>query len=162
MYNVLVDSDALIKIPKAGFLHEITRNFKASITEDVHEEAVREGKSRLYQDADKIQDFVSQKKIIVIAANAYKRNKTPKKPFGKGETSLFQAYGKGKIIVTDDLSFIACLREEGMKWLSSPHLIIALVKGKSISRQKALYYADRLKPYIRKDVYEAVKNDIGE
>ena len=162
MYKLLFDSDALIKASKAEFLDKIAENFNASITEEVYAEAVKEGKKGFYQDADKIESFVSNGKIKIINKKFYKKKKKPEKSFGKGEESTFQAYKKGSLIVSDDLSFTSYIKKENIKSLSSAHLIYALVKKKKLSKDDAHYCLEKLRPYIRKEVYKSVKTDIGE
>ncbi len=162
MYKLLFDSDALIKISKAEFLDVIVKNFNASIAEEVYEEAVKEGKKGFYPDADKIGNFIQEGKIKIIKKQYYNKGKKTKQPFGRGEASVFQAYKKGNIIVSDDLSFTSYARKENIKSLSSAHLIYVLVKKRKISKDKAYDSLEKLKPYIRKDVYELVKKDIGE
>ncbi len=162
MYKLLFDSDALIKSSKAEFLGKIAENFNVSITEEVYYEAVEEGKKGFYQDADKIDDFVNKGKIKVINKEAYTKKKEPQKSLGKGEKSLYQAYKKGSLIISDDLSFMSYLKKEDIKSLSSAHLLYALVKKKKLSKGDAHYCLEKLRPYIRKEVYKSVKTDIGE
>src|SRR3989338_11182952 len=107
MYKLLFDSDALIKASKAEFLDKTVKNFDVSITEEVYNETVKEGKKGFYPDADKIENFVNKGKIKVINKKYYKEKKEPEKSFGKGEKSTFQVYKKGSLIVTDDLSFMS-------------------------------------------------------
>lgn len=159
MYKLLFDSDALIKASKAEFLDKIAENFNVSITEEVYNETVKEGKKGFYQDADKIGDFVNKGKIKIIKE---KYKKELKQSFGKGEKSTYQAYKKGTLIITDDLRFTSHIKRENIKSLSSAHLLYALVKKKKLSKDNAHYCLEKLKPYIRKDVYKLIKKDIGE
>lgn len=159
MYKLLFDGDALIKASKAEFLEKVTDNFDVSITEEVYNETVKEGRKGFYQDADKIDDFVNKGKIKIINGR-YKSEL--KQSFGVGEKSTYQAYRKGIVIITDDLKFTAYIKKESVKSLSSAHLIYALVKKKKLSKDNALYCLEKLKPYIRKEVYELIKKDIGE
>ena len=162
MYKLLFDSDALIKASKAEFLGKIAENFNISITEDVYNETVKEGKKGFYQDADKIENFVNVGRIRVISKRHYKEKKLPEKNFGEGEKSTFQAHKKGSLIVSDDLSFTSYIKKEDIKSLSSAHLIYVLVKKKKLSKGDAHYCLEKLRPYIRKEVYKSVKTDIGE
>ena len=160
MYKLLFDSDALIKASKAEFLDYIADNFDVLITEEVYNETVKEGKKGFYKDADKIENLVNGGKIRVIKEKYYKKKKGPRQNFGKGEKSIFQAYKKGRLIITDDLSFALCIKKENMQSLSSAHLIPVLVKKEKLGKDNAYYCLKQLKPYIRKDIFELVKNDI--
>ena len=159
MYKLLFDSDALIKVSKAEFLDKIAENFNVSITEEVYNETVKEGKKGFYQDAEKIGDFVDEGKIKIIKEEC---KKELKQSFGKGEKSTYNAYKRGTVIITDDLKFASYIKRENIKSLSSAHLIYVLAKKKKLSRDNALYCLEKLKPYIRKEVYKLVKKDVGE
>lgn len=162
MYKLLLDSDALIKISKAEFLGVVVENFKAFITEEVYEETVKEGKKELYPDADIIEKFIQERYITLINKGQYKEDKKPKQNFGKGEASVLQAYKRDNFIVSDDLSFTSYARKGNLKILSSAHLIYVLLKKGKLSKDKAYDSLEKLKPYIRKDVYKLIKKDIGE
>ncbi len=159
MYKLLVDSDALIKVTKAGFIETTASAFKIYITDDVYKEAVEQGRKGLYEDADKIKSLIDAKRILIIKASKYKKTK-PKQDFGKGETSVFQAYKKDYLIVTDDLSFAVYLNEESIKNISSAHLLIELLRKGKIKNTEAYFHLEKLKPLIRKEIYELVKEDI--
>lgn len=161
MYKLLFDSDALIKVTKADILDKIVNTFKVFITEEVYNESVKEGKKGLYQDADKIENFVNNGKIKILKGISYKKNIKPDQSFGKGETSSFQAYKQNYLIATDDLSFTSYLHKRNIRTLSSAHLLIGLVRKNKLKKDEAYYCLDKLKPYIREEIYELVKSDIG-
>ena len=48
MYKLLFDSDALIKISKAGFFEPLADTFDVYATDDVYNEAVKQGREGLY------------------------------------------------------------------------------------------------------------------
>lgn len=160
MYKLLFDSDALIKISKAEFLDLVAENFDVYITEEVYDETVIEGKKGFYPDADKIERLIQDGKIKI--QKYYKKRKVPQQNFGKGEISIFQAYGKGSLIVTDDMSFALYLQKENIKSISSAYLLFVLVKKKKMKKDNAHYCLENLKPFIRKEVYKLIKADIGD
>ena len=160
MYKLLADSDALIKISKAEFLDFVVENFQVLITGEVYKETVNEGKRGFYQDAYNIERLIKINKIKVLEGKSYKKNKKPKQNFGKGEESIFQARKKGILIVTDDLSFTLYAQKENIKSISSAHLVFILAKKGKLKKDKAYYFLEKLRPFIRKEIYELVKNDI--
>ena len=157
MYKFLIDSDALIKISKAGFLGTLTENFDVLITKEIYEETVIEGKTGFYQDADKIESLVQNGKIKILKVR-HKKNSNLN--FGKGELSILNIHKKDSLIITDDLRFTSYMQKENIKSVSSAHLLLTLVKKGKINKNKAYYYLEKLKPFIRKEVYKLVKNDI--
>ena len=112
MYKILFDSDALIKISKAEFSDVVVENFDVLITEEVYKETVEEGKRRFYPDSDKIEKLVQDNKIKILKGVYYSKKKKPKQSFGRGEISIFKAYKKDRLIVTDDLSFTSYLQNQ--------------------------------------------------
>lgn len=161
MYKLLMDSDALIKISKAGFLERVAENFEVMITKEVYGETVTEGRKGFYEDADKIDNLVKDGKIAIIKGEAYKNKPKPQQSFGLGEASIFQAYKKSRLIVTDDLSFNLYLKKEGIQSISSAHVLLLCFKNKKISKNETHIYLERLRTFIRKETYKNVKIDIG-
>ena len=159
MYKLLFDSDALIKISKADFADAVVENFEVIITEEVYEETVKEGKKGFYPDADKIEKLVQDNKIRIIKTHS-KSKKKLKQIFGKGETSIYQAHKKNNLIVTDDLSFTLYMQKENIKTISSAHVLFMLVKKNKIKKDEAYICLEKLRPFIRKEVYKLVKDDI--
>ncbi len=159
MYKLLLDSDALIKISKADFLDKLVQNFDVIMTKDVYQESVTEGKKGFYQDADKIEKLVKEGHIVII--KAINKRKKPKQSFGAGETSVFRAYRKNNLIVTDDLKFALYSKKENMQVISSVHLLVILFKKNKLSKNEAYVCLERLKPFIRKELYETVKKELG-
>lgn len=155
-----MDSDALIKISKADFLDILAQKFDLIITEEVYDETVKEGKKGLYPDAYKIEKLVASGKIRMLKATSYIKKKKPKKSFGKGEASLYQAYKNGMLIVSDDLNFWSYVQDENKKILSSAHLVHVLVKKGALKKAEAYSCLEKLRPFVRKEIYELVKKEI--
>ena len=84
----------------------------------------------------------------------------PKQIFGKGEASIYRAYKKNSLIVTDDLSFTAYIQKENIKSISSAHLISVMLKKNKIKKDKAYECLEKLMPFIRKEIYKLVKEEI--
>ena len=112
MYKLLIDSDALIKLAKIGLLDDVTRAFNVEITEEICNETVMEGKKRLYEDADKIKEFVDSKRIVIIKDKMRKIKSLIKENLGSGELSIINSKKRGHIIVTDDFSFTKYLQSK--------------------------------------------------
>ena len=160
MYKLLFDSDALIKASKADFLDAVAGSFNVLITDEVYNESVEEGKKGFHPDADKIENLVKGGKIQKLKRKDYAGSKGPKESFGIGEASVFRAYKKSRIIVTDDLGFSSYVNKENIKSVSSAHLLLLLVKKRQMQKSNAKYHLEKLRPYIRKNIYELVKKDI--
>lgn len=159
MYKLLIDSDSLIKLAKIGLLENVTKIFSVQITEEIFNETVTEGKKRLYEDANKIEKFITNGKIIVIKKK--RKGRIPaKENFGAGELSIIDAKEKKHIIVTDDLSFTRYLQSNKIIPISSANLIISLKEKSILTKQQAFNYLERLKPHIRDEIYKNIANDL--
>src|SRR3989344_748156 len=100
MKKLVFDADGVIKLTKSGVMNIIVENYQCAITKQVYEEAVTEGKKRLYQDALEIERLFQAEKIKVISIRL-KLDKT----LGKGEASVYQD-AEDSVIVSDDRKFL--------------------------------------------------------
>tara|TARA_Y100000310_G_scaffold139131_2_gene138376 strand:+ start:98 stop:589 length:492 start_codon:yes stop_codon:yes gene_type:complete len=161
MYNLLFDSDALIKLTYSESIFKICETFNCLITKEIQEETVVEGKKRLYPDAIKIEKLIIDKKLKV--KNSKKTIKT-KENFGVGEESILRLYNTFKkgIIVTDDLAFIKYLESNNIIFIIPTDLIIILNKLKKINYEEAIYFLDKIKVFIKEEVYNETKKELKE
>lgn len=161
MYKLIVDSDALIKLMKSGVLEKICQYYNCIITNEVKNECVDEGKKRLHKDALKIEELINKK--LLITKDAKKARKI-KENLGKGEVSTVNLYfqEKNSIIVTDDSAFIRYLEENNIKFLIPADLILLMKNSNKIDRKTALKYLEKMRDFIREEVYTDVKKDIKE
>lgn len=161
MYKFIIDSDALIKLAKAGFLEQICKRYSCAITAEVKSESVDEGKKRFYKDALKIEELIDKKLLKIIEL---KKLSDIKGNFGKGEVSAVNLYfqEKNNTIVTDDSAFIRYLEEENVNFILPADIILLMKRSKKIDEKTALRYLDKMKHFIREEVYNDVKRDIKE
>lgn len=158
--SLLMDTDALIKLTKAGLMNKIGKEFACFITKEVYEEAVVEGKKLLYADADHIEKFIEQKLIVVRDKGSAIFSSS--KMLGKGEASIAVLYQKNKnsVIVTDDNAFINILKERNIDAITPASLIILLKELKKINKSQSLQYIENLRQHINPKVYKAVKKKL--
>lgn len=161
MYKFILDSDALIKLTKAGLLEDVCRYYNCIITTEVKNETVDEGKRRLHNDALKIEYLINKKSLKIKDP---KKSRKTKESLGKGEMSTASLYfeGKNRIIVTDDSAFIKYLEENDIKFSIPADLILLMKVANKIDRKTALMYLEKMKDFIKEEVYSDVKKDIME
>lgn len=161
MYKFVLDSDALIKLTKAGLLEDICRHYNCIITTEVKNETVDEGKRRLHKDALKV-EYLVNKKLLKIKDP--KKSRKTKENLGKGEISTARIYfeGKNRVIVTDDSAFIKYLEENDIKFSIPADLIVLMKVANKIDKKTALIYLEKMKNFIKEEVYHDVKKDIME
>jgi len=162
MYKFIIDSDALIKLTKSGILDDICRYYECIISNEVKNECVDEGKKRMYEDALKIEEMTN-KKILNIKEQKKKRRKINEN-LGKGEISAANLYFQERncIIVTDDFAFIKYLEENDIKFFVPADLILLMKVSNKIDKETALMYLEKMRQFIREDVYNDIKKDIKE
>ena len=161
MYKFVFDSDALIKLAKTGVLEEICRNYNCIITNEVKNESVDEGKKRMHEDALKIEEFINKKLLKVVDL---KRAEQIKENLGKGEISTINLYfqEKNSIVVTDDSAFIKYMEESNVRFAIPADIILLMKKSNKVDKKTALNYLDKIKGFIREEVYNDVKQDVME
>jgi rRNA-processing protein FCF1 len=161
MYNLIFDSDALIKLTYSEIIQKTCENFNCFITDKVKEETVDEGKKRFYPDADIIENLIERKLL---------KTKNPKKTIeikddlGKGEQSVLSLYKTIKkcIIITDDQYFIKQLEKENINFIVPADVIVLLKKLGKINLKESLYHLNKIKIFIKKETYKSVKKDLEE
>lgn len=161
MYKFVLDSDALIKLTKLGILEQICNHYNCIIATEVKIECVDEGKKGLHKDALKIEEFINKNLLRVINL---KRARKIQENLGKGETSTVNLYfqEKNSVIVTDDSAFIRYLEENNIKFLIPADLILLMKISNKIDKKTALKYLEKMKNFIREEVYNDIKKDIKE
>lgn len=158
MYKLIFDSDGLIKLVKARIIHEVCEKFNCLVTSEVFKETVIEGKKRLYEDAFTIEKLIKQNKIKIK-----KSDKLKIENLGKGESSTLQLSKKiNAMVVSDDSTFISYLRDNSVPFMTPTNLITRLYKLNYINKTKALDALEKIKPFIKKEIYDKTKNKLSE
>lgn len=159
MYNFILDSDALIKLTYAEIIIDICKNYNCFITTKVKDEVIEEGKKRFYQDALIIEKLVKNKLLKIIDG---KKLKIKEVNLGKGEISTLELYHskRNSIIITDDLTFIKYLERKNIQYLIPATLILLLKKKKIIDLKQTIIHLEKLKPFIKEEVYKDIKKEI--
>ena len=103
-----MDSDALIKLTKAGAKELITASFSITIPKRVYEETVIEAEG--YPDAEEINRNVMAEKIVIQETH----------PVSRGEMAVHDLYKMGgfDLIVSDDNRFLKYLTTKGVPYLT--------------------------------------------
>ena len=161
MYKFIFDSDALIKSAKSDILEKFCQHYNCFISTEVKNECVDEGKRRLYKDALAIEEFINQGLITV---KEVKKARKIREDLGKGEVSAVNLYfqEKNTIIVTDDSAFTKYIEENKIKFCVPADLILLMRISNKIDGIAALRYLEKIKEFIKEEVYFGIKKDIME
>lgn len=161
MYNLLLDSDALIKLTHSGALVRICESFYCITSGEVKREGVDEGKKRFYPDAEIIENLIENRLLKI--KNPKKKIKI-KDNLGKGELSILDLHKeiKNHLIVSDDTKFIKELEKDNIRFLVPSDLIILLKKLGKINQKEAKSYLEKIKVFIREEDYKNHKKELEE
>jgi len=161
MYNLILDSDALIKLTYSKAIFMVCKTFNCLITNEIKEETVEEGKKRFYPDALVIEKLI---KDNLVKIRDPKRKPSIKEDFGKGEKSVLGLYHstRNSIIVSDDSAFIKHLEDKNIQFFVPADLIILLKKLNKISLKDAVYFLDGMRVFIKEEVYNEAKKELKE
>lgn len=164
MTKIVLDSDGLIKLTKAGCLRGILDNFECLITEEVYNETVVRGLERYYDDAFEINEYIKdgmlsvEKKYNNQSAHDLLRNHK----FGKGESSSLHLFLSinAKAIISDDRAFLNLLDKNDIPYVIPTDLIVRLYELNIITKEKSIKALDRIKIYVQKYSYDVAKHNL--
>lgn len=151
--NILVDSDALIKLTRAGIKELLVDTFKVHIPESVVRETVDEGKRLGCADAIIIEGNIAGKRIEVM------------RPEGEGPPSLSLFSGGDRevvhcavsknfsTVVTDDAMLLEKLKALGISATVPAAMICAIGRKRRLSAKRVIGLLEALRPYISSDEY---------
>ncbi len=146
--KLIMDSDCLIKLTKAGLKELVCRNFTVDIPEQVKREIVDSGGQ--HDDA------------AVVAANL-QRNviavRSDKRQYDKGEEAALTAFREGgyDAICSDDRKFLNSLRLAAVPHATPAVLLCLLARQGSISRAEGRACLEKLRAQISGDEYAVAR-----
>ena len=166
MYKIklVFDSDALIKLVKAGFPKEIFKNFNAYIPNEVYNEVVTKGKYGLFEDAFTIENIINvgllRKKKSGFDLKI--RRLLESTNLGKGEKSALHLFReiKASAIISDDHQFLTFLHKNKMPFITPADLVIRLNKVNLIDYKESVKILEGLKLFIKDEQYKNFKKQL--
>lgn len=69
---------------------------------------------------------------------------------------------KCSAIITDDRKFLSVLEEQNIPFIMPVDVITGLLMKRKISRKTASDALEKIKPFIRGDLYTKAKSEIGD
>jgi hypothetical protein len=161
--RVVLDSDGLIKLAKAGALERVLEAWTCFVPRAVYTETVERGLEAAYPDAEAIRQALPTATIRPPAwhprAAALLRGKRGLGPGEQGALHLFFR-ARADAIVTDDAAFVAMLARAGLRYLLPALVLLRLVEEQRLASAEALDHLERMRPFIRSDVYGAARQSL--
>lgn len=149
--KILMDSDCLIKLTKAGLKEQICHQFEITIPAVVRKEIVDAGKIKGTLDAELTEKNI-QKKIIRVVG------KEPSTQM-RGDQALIETFKRRKYdaIATDDAKLIRLLRSTGIPFILPGLFIYSLYWRKIIDKGTVLNWLEKLSTFISEDEHSVIK-----
>jgi hypothetical protein len=162
-FRVVLDSDGLIKLAKAGALERVVEAWTCLVPRAVYAEIVERGLEAAYPDAEAI-------RLVLPSTTVRRAARHPraaallqgKRGLGRGEQEALHLFfaARGDAIVTDDAAFVAMLAGAGLRYLVPALVLVRLVQGQYLEPAEALDCLERMRPFIRAEVYRAARDDL--
>jgi hypothetical protein len=126
-------------------------------------ETVERGLEAAYPDAQTI-------RLVLPSATVRRTARHPraaallqdKRGLGRGEQEALHLFfaARGDAIVTDDAAFVAMLAGAGLRYLVPALVLVRLVQEQHFEPAEALDCLERMRPFIRAEVYRAARDDL--
>lgn len=161
--DLILDADGLIKLERAGLLAQVAQTFSCVIPDAVYDEAVTQGKAKMYPDAEAIEEVVRQ---FISVKSQRQPHQHPLDEaslrLGAGEKAVLTLYFQEQegVIVSDDRSFLSLLSRHDIPFLVPAALIVVMVRQGKLSFEAAKLALNRLRPWIREAVYRLATQDL--
>ncbi|HEX5847967.1 MAG TPA: hypothetical protein VFY59_02130 [Rubrobacter sp.] len=168
MYTIVVDADGLIKLGKSGALPALLGAARLLVPKAVWEEAVEEGKRRMYEDAHELEAALLQGAAEVVSHEVGEKVERllagSAASFGAGERAALAVYfaAEADAVLTDDRAFLGLLAgaDPPVPALVPAAAIVALAEGGLVTIDEAREALAEIEPAIRRGAYEAAMEDL--
>lgn len=154
--KLVMDSDCLVKLTKAGAKEAILSSIEVSIPALVKKETVDEAKEKGHQDGLIIEENLRKKSLRVVEARRKKQSITAAT---KGEEEVVSVYLSGKYdaVASDDRRFLKRLEAANIPSMTPTACLVYLYQGDKIEQFEALQMLESLKPYISSQEYAVAR-----
>jgi len=168
MYTIVVDADGLIKLGKSGALPALLGAARLLVPKAVWEEAVEEGKRRMYEDARDLEVALTEGGAEVVSfeigEEAVRLLEGSAASFGAGEREALAVNfaAEADAVLTDDSAFLGLLAgaDPPVPALVPAAAIAALAEGCRMTIDEARETLAAIEPFIRRDAYAAAMEDL--
>jgi rRNA-processing protein FCF1 len=149
--KILMDSDCLIKLTKAGLKEDICKEFGITIPFTVKKEVVDIGKSKGLPDAELVEKNIENDLIRVTGKGSPVHL--------KGDQALIEIFKRGQydLIATDDAKLTRLLKSMDIPYILPGLFICSLFQRSIINKSTALNWLEKLSDFISEDEYSMTK-----
>jgi hypothetical protein len=150
--KIVMDSDCLIKLTKAGAKEFVLLAMEVHIPQLVKKETVDEVKERGYQDALIIEKNIESNTLHVVK---HRGRSLTTIPSTKGEMEVISLYLEGSYnaIASDDSRFLKKLETANIPYLTPSACVVYLYTCGRVGKSEVLHILEDMKPFISKEEY---------
>nr|MDO8082803.1 hypothetical protein [Candidatus Freyarchaeota archaeon] len=163
--KLVIDSDSLIKLTKAGAKDILLDNIEAYIPPKVREECVTVAKGEGFADAFEIDENLKKKRIKESepARTQDVEEEVKHLGLGGGEADVFRLYRTGEfdMVSTDDSMFIRILDEFGIPYLTPSAVILYIYWRGVLSLEKIREILKKLRDLVSEEEYHLTMDELG-
>ena len=162
MYTIVLDADGLIKTYKAGFLPQLTGAYICLLPEEVYQEAALAARISHADEARALEGLIAEEKLIrkqAARSRFAERILRGSHSLGKGECGAVRLFFQegADVLLTDDRAFLNFLTRHRIPFLRPSDALLSLYTANRLSHQDAARAAEKLRPLIRRNVYEDLR-----
>jgi len=149
--KILMDSDCLIKLIKAGLKESICQQYEIFVPFVIKKEVVDAGKKKGVSDAELAEKNIEKGIISVVGKESSAHM--------KGEQALIENFKRGSYnaIATDDAKLIRLLRTTGTPYILPGLFIYSLYQRNIIDQKTALKWLEDLSGFVSEDEYSMIR-----
>ena len=146
--KIVMDSDCLIKLAKAGLKEIVCSGFAVAIPQLVKKEVVDNG--RAHPESAVVAANLKQGLLSVARESRGE---------SKGEDAVLRLFRKGGFdaVASDDHRFLKKLKALGIAFVTPGVFIFLMARDNKMSIEEAIEKLDALAPFISRDEYVVVK-----
>jgi hypothetical protein len=144
--QLVLDSDGMIKLYRAGVLRQLIEAFQCVIPMAVFNEVVTEGKARGYEGAEAIEAILASGGEIMHTDMMADSTSG----LGAGERSILELRSQisDAVVVSDDRRFLTVLTIDGTPFVTPADVLVVMARGGVLSQSEAIQALERLSPLI--------------
>lgn len=162
--KVVIDSDELIKLVKAGVLEKVVKYY---IPQAVYEETVERGKEEAYPDAEEIERPIQGQGHVLKPSREHPQAKgilalAGAGSLGGGEQEAVYLFfvEEAEAIISDDQAFLAILERATLPYLPPALALVELARHGGIEIEEAVEALEKMKGLIKAEVYQRAREDL--
>jgi hypothetical protein len=156
----LIDSDALVKITKAGLKETLAAHLDLRMAPVVAREVIAEGKRFGHADAVEVERNLERKRLRLTPAP---RASAKASLFSGGEADLVALYETGhySAVISDDRRFLKRALEFGIEVLTPSAALVLLVRRRKLSGRVACERLESLKAHVSAEEFVLARRELG-